>query len=291
MIVPVYHVTRFLDAALHSAIAQDYPDTEILVVDDGSEPAAGRRIGRICARYPQVRLLRCPHRGAAGARMAGVAETTAEAIVFLDADDMLQPGALTTLAHALQAAPHAVATYARFQETDSRGTARTPPKPAEDRLVSGPAVLRMLLQGKLMMLNGTVCIRRAAAAAILPRTLHLSQGEDWVLWCHLARDGDIVCAGPEVVLHYRKHARNISANVPRNPAPLFHALETVYQDPLFSAAIGTETLRTLRDAFIARLHAQLAADCARRGDAAGAAHYLRHGSVHMVRHHTTTGPL
>ncbi len=36
IIVPCYNAERFLAETLESAFAQSYPDTEIIVIDDGS---------------------------------------------------------------------------------------------------------------------------------------------------------------------------------------------------------------------------------------------------------------
>ena len=39
IIIPVYNRANVFIRSLRSAVAQDYPNTEIIIVDDGSEPA------------------------------------------------------------------------------------------------------------------------------------------------------------------------------------------------------------------------------------------------------------
>lgn len=91
VIVPAYNAAATLAATLESAFAQDIP-VEVLVVDDGSTDgslAVARSFG------PQVRVLTGPNRGASAARNIGMKETEGTWIVFLDADDMLEPGTLS----------------------------------------------------------------------------------------------------------------------------------------------------------------------------------------------------
>jgi hypothetical protein len=53
IVIPNYNYARFVDAAIESALAQDHPETEVIVVDDGSTtirapslPASGIRSAR-----------------------------------------------------------------------------------------------------------------------------------------------------------------------------------------------------------------------------------------------------
>jgi glycosyltransferase involved in cell wall biosynthesis len=66
---------------------------EVVVIDDGSTDATlaiAQSFAQSFARA--VRVLTGPNRGASAARNWGIAETTAEWLLFLDADDMLTPG-------------------------------------------------------------------------------------------------------------------------------------------------------------------------------------------------------
>lgn len=84
VVVPVFAGERFLGEALETIAAQSHPHLETIVVDDGSPDASAA----IAAGYPDVRLLREPHRGVAAARNAGVRAAHGELIAFLDQDDL-----------------------------------------------------------------------------------------------------------------------------------------------------------------------------------------------------------
>jgi glycosyltransferase involved in cell wall biosynthesis len=68
-------------------LKQTYEDLEIIVVDDGSCPAANYE-----ETDPRISLYRHDHaRGVSAARNTGLAQATGEYIAFLDDDDVLRP--------------------------------------------------------------------------------------------------------------------------------------------------------------------------------------------------------
>jgi hypothetical protein len=82
---------RFLRAAVDSALAQSYPHTEVVVVDDGSTDDS--RV--ILAAYgDRVRCVLKENGGQASALNAGFAASAGDVIFFLDADDVLAPDAV-----------------------------------------------------------------------------------------------------------------------------------------------------------------------------------------------------
>ncbi|MEQ1917842.1 MAG: SDR family oxidoreductase, partial [Elusimicrobiota bacterium] len=92
VIVPVYNAGAFLKIALDSILAERLPGLEVIVVDDGSTDGAISEISHL-----PVRVVRQKNRGEAAARNAGVKASTAPFVTFLDADDLLTPGALPQL--------------------------------------------------------------------------------------------------------------------------------------------------------------------------------------------------
>lgn len=104
VVVPVYNGERFLGEALESAMAQDYPRLDVVVVDDGSTDGSAA----VARRFP-VRLLQQPNRGVAVARNAGIAATQGEYIAFLDQDDLWLPGKTELQAGFLDAHPATIA--------------------------------------------------------------------------------------------------------------------------------------------------------------------------------------
>jgi glycosyltransferase involved in cell wall biosynthesis len=91
VIIANYNYGRFLGDAIESALAQTYAPVEVIVVDDGSTDESRDVIARVGDR---VQSILKPNGGQASAWNAGFAASSGDVVVFLDADDVLLPGAL-----------------------------------------------------------------------------------------------------------------------------------------------------------------------------------------------------
>ncbi|HRA34628.1 MAG TPA: glycosyltransferase [Acidimicrobiales bacterium] len=106
VVIPLRGHHALLVEALDSLGAQTRRPEEVVVVDDGSEPDAADRVRAACARPDlAVRWLRQPPLGAAAARNLGSRLARGSHLVFLDADDRLEPRALEQLTAAVDADP------------------------------------------------------------------------------------------------------------------------------------------------------------------------------------------
>ncbi len=94
VIIPVYNAAAYVRRAAASALA--CPGAGVILVDDGSTDGSGG-ICDALAGDPRVRVLHQANRGASAARNAGLEASGAECVAFLDADDLLVPGALSAL--------------------------------------------------------------------------------------------------------------------------------------------------------------------------------------------------
>lgn len=86
-----YNYGRYLNDAIDSALNQTYPNTEIIVVDDGSTDES-RKV--ISSYGQQIIPLLKENGGQASAFNAGFVMTRGEIIIFLDSDDYLFPNAV-----------------------------------------------------------------------------------------------------------------------------------------------------------------------------------------------------
>src|SRR5260221_3075253 len=92
IVVPCHNAVRSIGAAIRSALEQDWPEKEIIVVDDGS---SDRSVEQVRAFGPRVQLLAGAHRGGNAARNTALHAARGEWVQFLDADDYLEPQKLT----------------------------------------------------------------------------------------------------------------------------------------------------------------------------------------------------
>ena len=102
VVVCSYNGEQTIRECLDGLRGLDYPDHEVIVVDDGSTDSTAE----IAARYP-FRLIRTENRGLSSARNAGLAAATGEIVAYIDDDAYPDPHWLRYLAHAFLASDHA----------------------------------------------------------------------------------------------------------------------------------------------------------------------------------------
>jgi GT2 family glycosyltransferase len=98
VVVCTYNGARTLEQCLRSLLALDYPDYEIVVVDDGSADDTGA----ILSRFPQVHSIRQTNQGLSVARNVGLQAATGTVIAYTDSDCFADSHWLTHLVYQLQ---------------------------------------------------------------------------------------------------------------------------------------------------------------------------------------------
>ncbi len=92
VIIPFYNSPRYLQETLASLKAQTTQDYEIIIVNDGSDGSESLRMLDELRRSGRVTVIDCEHRGLSATRNTGASLASAELIMFLDSDDLLDPG-------------------------------------------------------------------------------------------------------------------------------------------------------------------------------------------------------
>ena len=72
----------------------DYPNSEIIVVDDGSKDNGVIVVAEYCKTHPNVRLIQKVNGGVSSARNVGIKAANGNYIIFVDADDYLNKDGL-----------------------------------------------------------------------------------------------------------------------------------------------------------------------------------------------------
>src|SRR5262245_45776900 len=72
VVIPAYNYERFLKQAIDSALQQDYPLLEVIVVDDGSTDNTAELVAELCRADSRIRYIHQKNAGLPAARNTGI---------------------------------------------------------------------------------------------------------------------------------------------------------------------------------------------------------------------------
>ncbi|MDR0199263.1 MAG: glycosyltransferase [Streptococcaceae bacterium] len=101
VLVPVFNVAPYLEACLESLLAQDYPNLEIVCVDDASTDGSREILSRFSDRL--TILTKSVNEGLPQARKTALEQAKGDFILNVDADDTLVPSAVSDMVLTAQA--------------------------------------------------------------------------------------------------------------------------------------------------------------------------------------------
>lgn len=236
VVIPSYNYGHFVVEAVESALAQTYPEVEVLVVDDGSTDDTRDRLKPYEGR---IRYIYQANQGLSAARNTGIRAARGEFIGLLDSDDVWLPDKLETQMGYATAHPE-VGLVASDLVTNLQPDGLPVLPPSECR-VAVLSLHDLLFPGKFS--PSSVLIRRTCLDAIGLFDTSLRSSEDWDMWLRLAPQFPIVklCVP---LLWYRIHGNNISKAAAR--------MENTGQRVLYQA-FGT--IPSLRRNWMIRLQA------------------------------------
>jgi glycosyltransferase involved in cell wall biosynthesis len=119
VIIPNYNYAEFIADAIESALGLDWPALEVIVVDDGSSDNSRAVIERYAGRVIPIFQANA---GQAAACNAGFARSRGDVILFLDADDRLDPNLVIELVKVWHAGVSKVQFQMRIIDAEGRPT-------------------------------------------------------------------------------------------------------------------------------------------------------------------------
>jgi GT2 family glycosyltransferase len=97
VVICAYNAERTMRACLESLRTIDYPNYEVVIVDDGSRD----RTAEIAGDFSEFRLIRQPNKGLSAARNVGMRAARGELIAYTDSDCVVDPHWLTLMIRAM----------------------------------------------------------------------------------------------------------------------------------------------------------------------------------------------
>lgn len=123
IIVPAHNAAATVESCVRSILEQDYAGLECILIENGSTDETPALCERLAATDERVRVAVSRRAGVSEARNLGLELATGDIIGFCDADDLLEPGALSTVVSLLASNPEALGVIGAFYrgETTTEG--------------------------------------------------------------------------------------------------------------------------------------------------------------------------
>lgn len=194
IVIPAYNQAEYLEAAIDSVLAQDYPALELCVIDDGSSDNTAQVLERYADR---AICLRHDNMGQAATLNKGWALCKGSLLGYLSSDDVLHPQAVSTLVRALNADPVCLVAYPDFDLIDARGD--------HLRTVQAEEFSLPRLTEELVCLPGPGALfRREVLQGTAGWSSEFRLVPDFEFWLRTAKLGPFVHV-PYVLAQYRVH--------------------------------------------------------------------------------------
>lgn len=118
IVIPCWNAEAYIAESITSCITQNYPNLEIIVVNDGSTDRSKEIINGFGTLIQSFHL---PNGGANKARNIGIAKSTGQYIKMLDADDLLEKECIKRQVDCLQELDESEIGYGSRREIDADG--------------------------------------------------------------------------------------------------------------------------------------------------------------------------
>lgn len=97
IIVPTYNVEKYIRTCIESILAQTYRNVEVIIVNDGSTDQSLAVISDLICSHHNVKVINQKNQGVSVARNTGIDVATGKYIIFVDPDDKIMPGFVSSL--------------------------------------------------------------------------------------------------------------------------------------------------------------------------------------------------
>jgi glycosyltransferase involved in cell wall biosynthesis len=258
VIITTHNRRHFLREALDSVLQQDFPDKEIVVVDDGSRDDSYEEVRGLPVRY-----LWQPNRGISNARNRGVAVSAGEYIAFLDGDDLWKKKKLSTQI-ALMNEEGSSISYT--DEIWIRNGRRLNQKKRHAKY-SGNIFSRCL---PLCIISpSSVVMRREifSEVGLFDETLPVC--EDYDMWLRVSAKYPVLFVGKPLIVKRGGHADQLSLRYEAMDRFRVQSLTKILESGMLSMELRRDALAELK-----RKCKILAAGAKKRGKIEEAGHYL-----------------
>jgi len=209
VLIPLYNRTAYIDNTIRSVLDQDYPNVELIVVDDGSTDGGDKQV-EAYADKGMLTLLRHPGRankGQSAALNLALKNATGEFVAILDSDDLFMPSKLSAQVQFLNDNPDVGLVYGNGKGVDENGNVLydinydRKPEPNDPNAV---------LLDCYFLLPQNSLVRRSVFDQAGPFDETLRSGQDHDMLIRIAEVARLAHMSADL-FRYRRHRDSISA--------------------------------------------------------------------------------
>lgn len=242
-----YGRLELLKAAVKSALDQDYPNFEILIVDDGSGSDVIDWLQQLESDDPRVSVLYREHQGVAPARATGVEMARSNLVCILDSDDTLDSNALKKLVNAMHRREGIQLVFTDIREVRVTGEAVI----RRYAQFNSPQAMTMstLLKPRVPFKHSGTLFRRQTALELGSYDVNLPCKVDIDFYLKFLRAGYLPEHVGEPLVNFRMHKNSVSKDRMTGIRVWLHLINRygpvnpIYRFLIKSVRIGAELLK------------------------------------------------
>lgn len=204
IVAPCYNAEKYLEEAIKSIFAQEYPHYEVIIVDDGSSDNSIAMLKQLQKTY-DFQLFTQPNQGVSAALNHGLRYAKGAYVSTPDLDDIMLPESLRIRADYLDKNPNVGCVGALIIYMDSDGNTIKQQKRDQIRTYTFDQVL-----GGAVVIGAPVALYRMSAMRRAGFYASQLRVQDFQMTLRIARLGYEIHELPVCTTRYRRHANNLS---------------------------------------------------------------------------------
>lgn len=245
VLVPCYNRERYIEETLLSIIEQDYPNFELIVVDDGSQDSSIEKVQALQQRYG-FQFYRQANQGVSAALNTGLSHARGAFVVTPDSDDIMLPGRLRLQAAYMQEHPEVGCLGGLVVYIDSDGKRLKSEQADGVRRYSFDELLR-----EAKSIGATVAMYRREAMDRVGGYDPQIRIQDFQITLKIAHLGYRVEVLPQLLSGYRRHGDNMSKAAYKRQLDYDRVVISPYQDhPAYAAGLTCVINKALKQSVV-----------------------------------------
>lgn len=230
IVAPCYNAEKYLEEAIQSIFGQEYPNFEVIVVDDGSTDNSVALLKQLQKTY-DFQLYTQPNQGVSAALNHGLRYAKGDYVSTPDLDDIMLPQSLRIRVDYLNQRPNVGCVGALIIYMDSDGKTIKQQQRDQIRTYNFDQIL-----SQAVVIGAPVALYRMSAMRSAGFYAPHLRVQDFQMTLRIARLGYEVHELPVCVTRYRRHPNNLSRKYKVLLQADLEAIEPYLSHPAYQSA-------------------------------------------------------